>query len=72
MRKERLYVDFNEMPESNLVLLSAEDVKRDVTGARWLDFARRSRYIEFRLQLRLTSMFRIRWQVAEVGVRGTH
>ena len=30
--KPRLYVDFNEMLEPNLVLLSAEDAKRDVSG----------------------------------------
>lgn len=32
MRKPRLYVDFNEMLEPDLVLLSAEDAKRDATG----------------------------------------
>ncbi|MFC4314202.1 hypothetical protein ACFPN2_34370 [Steroidobacter flavus] len=33
MPNPQLYVDFNEMLEPDLVLLSAEDTKRDVAGA---------------------------------------
>lgn len=32
MNQPRIEVDFNEMLESNLVLLSAEDTKRDANG----------------------------------------
>ena len=32
MKKPMLYVDFNEMLESNLVLLSVEDIKTDSRG----------------------------------------